>query len=96
MSRIIRVFGFGLFLGSIMVFFLIMALGLKMTRTPGKTTQEFLGLNVLQATKTLSKSGSSVSMKPLPGILVPLLSPALIFMAGNLLVRSRRSKANNQ
>lgn len=93
MNRVNRALATGIFLGLTIIFFLVLALGVKMSSSTGKVSQEFLGLRVLEATKTVSESGSSsVSMKPLPGIIVPLLGPALIFLAGHIMVRSQRKR----
>jgi len=85
-KSIIRALSVGLVAGMIVVFFLVLGIGMKMSSSTGTVTQEFLGLAVLEATKvTLESGGSSSSMKPLPGILVPLLGPALVFLMAHLL-----------
>lgn len=95
MKSIIRLLTAGIFVGLIICVALIVAIALKTPEAAGSVSQEFLGVSVLESTKMVSDSGGfSTELTPRPGILLPLLSPALFFLSVHFIIQLFSNRAN--
>lgn len=97
MKSVIRVLTAGVFIGLLIGVALFIAVGLKSSEATGTVTQKFLGVPVLESTKTaLAAGGFSAQLRPLPGLLLPLLGPALVLLAAHIIIKSLATRGKGR